>query len=151
MFEPNPKNILWIDKHIEINQLQQLKVVEAAVSTYDGEASFDIQAASFGGKLIADTGNNEYKVKVVDLIPFLPKHKQSKLLLKIDIEGEEVQLLPNILSELPECTFIFLETHHGVEACQELTQLLEAHQFSVTITRITDGMYIDLSASRVKA
>lgn len=151
LFEPNPKNIYWIHKHIEVNQLQQINVIEAAVSTYEGEASFDIQASSFGGKLIADPGNIGYKVKVVNLIPFLPKNKESKLLLKMDIEGEEVQLLPKILDELPDCTFIFLETHHGIDACKELTRMLEARQFSVTITRITDGMFIDLSASRFKA
>ena len=42
-------------------------------------------------------------------------NKDAKLVLKIDIEGEEKNLLPKIVSRLPGSCVILLETHQPLE------------------------------------
>lgn len=42
-------------------------------------------------------------------------NQDAKLVLKIDIEGEEKNLLPRIAPQLPKCSVILLETHQSLD------------------------------------
>lgn len=56
-----------------------------------------------------------FPARMVTLDDKLTVDKDAKLVLKIDIEGEEKNLLPKIVSRLPASTAILLETHQPLE------------------------------------
>jgi len=66
--------------------------------------------------------------------------------LKLDVEGEETALLPDIIDRLPQTAAVFLETHRGDASWDEAARLLVAHGFATTLTRrrhrFTDGRAI---------
>jgi FkbM family methyltransferase len=144
-FEPNGSNAQWLKRQIANNRIAA-EVIEAAVSTREGEASFSA-SCSCGGAIIHDKGlAGAVTVKMIRLADFLSTKQDSRLLLKLDLEGEEAAVLPDIVGRLPETCGIFLETHHGDESWSSAKRLLESHGFDVrTIRRrdiYTDGVAI---------
>jgi len=134
-FEPNPKNAALLRRQVERNRLNA-EVNEAAVSLVDGHAWF---AAEFscGGSLQSskDAVANTYQVRTVDFPRFVGDMAVSSLLLKMDIEGEEKELMPKLLPSLPRVCAIFLETHHGSEGWQAMADLLGAAGFRTGFSR----------------
>jgi FkbM family methyltransferase len=119
IFEPNPRNVTRIRRQIELNSLA-IEVRQEAVSVRAGEATFE-DRASFSGHLLnnieavkADAvATPRYAVRVIDFPQIVRARDSKKLLLKLDIEGEEANVLPALLQVLPQTTAIFFETHDG--------------------------------------
>ena len=140
-FEPNPANIRWLRQNLDGDRCT---VHDAAVSIADGHGQF-AAGASNAGRLTPDAGT---PVRVVDLrgqLASLPD-----LLLKLDVEGEEVRLVPHVLPVLPARCALFIETHHGLQARQLLSSVLSEAGFAVTQVREREP-YADLFALRTAA
>jgi FkbM family methyltransferase len=140
-FEPNPRNLVWLRRNIAANG-GRIELVEAAVSTADGSALF-ADAASHGGRLeTADASANasgehtlmgqRYPVRVIDFPAFFKARNPSRPLLKIDIEGEEMNLIPALVDLLPTDCGVFFETHGGDVAWQQIGKLFTDRGFTVT-------------------
>jgi FkbM family methyltransferase len=148
-FEPNPRNLKWLKRNIALNQIN-IELVEAAVSISEGTEWFDA-GISHGGHLLsgpevgpADNKSPEaapanasapasrYEVRVVNFLDFFESRKVSKPLLKIDIEGEEMRLIPPLIRVLPRKCAIFFETHAGQPAWDTISTMLSDNGFSVT-------------------
>ena len=149
IFEPNPKNIFYLKKQISSNQLENIIVEEAAVSTYDGSSTFEDGEVSFGGHLSSNSlSSSSYVVPVINLINYIKKLNPQKLILKIDVEGEEELLIPLLLEHLPLNCFLFFEYHFGMDSFNKLKEKLEFSEFNVNINRVIDSKYIDALAFR---
>lgn len=122
-FEPYPRNIAYLRRHVDMNHLDQVKVVELAVSDRTGVAHFSQGASSSMGSLSSDGG---YEVGTVSLDDWVfTQHNPVPKLLKIDVEGGEGDVLRGAKSILSTVKpVIFLATHgpsvHGV--CVEMLQ-----------------------------
>lgn len=127
-FEPNPKNFEGLITNVNANQVT-LDARRAAVSTKEGEATFTGDGC--GGRLTSREGADSVRVPVTDLRRVLTELAPQRLLLKLDIEGEELTLLPAILPVLPSQCAIFFEWHHGEAALQSMTALLGESGFAV--------------------
>jgi len=68
VFEPRPMNLSFLKRHVRINQIENITLVEAAVSDKSGDAGFDDNAGSGTGRL-SDAG--ELKVKTIVLDEFI--------------------------------------------------------------------------------
>lgn len=109
-FEPLPENVAYLRRHIELNHLRNVRVIEAAVSDSDGASAFEPEITrgmgrlSEGGILRVDKVALDTLIFAQGLIP--PTH------IKMDIEGEELRALfgaRNCFSQFrPE---LFLATH----------------------------------------
>ena len=140
-FEPNPVNVGWLRQNLAGGRAT---VHDAAVSTADGQGQF-VSGASNAGRLTQQGGA---PVRVVDLrrqLPSLPD-----LLLKLDVEGEEVKLVPHVLPVLPPRCALYIETHDGIHARRELSSVLTGAGFAVTQVREREP-YADLFALRTAA
>jgi FkbM family methyltransferase len=146
-FEPNPQNARRIRRQIDLNHLQ-IKLHEAAVSISDGESWFESEY-SLGGSLQSSDAARPgwYRVKVVGLPEMIAARHPSRLLLKMDIEGEEVNLMPALLPVLPASCFVFFETHDGEEGWARVASCLQGVGFDVRRTR-NNGQWMDGAASR---
>lgn len=90
-FEPAPKNIANIKKHVAMNHLANVTVVEAAVSDFDGVSHFDCGGSAVAGHLSADGGLAVRTISLDHEIESgaLPEPDY----IKIDAEGAELRIL----------------------------------------------------------
>ncbi|MBW4506928.1 MAG: FkbM family methyltransferase [Scytonematopsis contorta HA4267-MV1] len=147
-FEPNPENIKLIKEQIEINQLD-ISLIEAAISVEEGESWFQADYSNTGS-LHTDNSKlaSSYRVPVIDFPQFVSQLNCESLLLKVDIEGEEVKVLPALMPYLPTKCGIFFESHGEGDSWEKLIQPLVASGFQVQQIR-SRGSFIDALALRI--
>lgn len=122
-FEPLPRNIAYLKKHVKLNRLDNVEIFEAAVSDQAGEATFDLGASTAMGHL-SDSG--ELRVRVVSLDGLLAAGKISPPdFIKLDVEGAEYHVLKGARQLLKTYhPVLFLDTHQR-EAHKQTIHLLE--------------------------
>jgi FkbM family methyltransferase len=132
-YEPNKKNF-----HMATRQVARFRgrvqVIEAAVATWDGVAGW-VLGESNTGRLSDSLGADGGKVRTIDLAGALRSYRNLRMVMKMDIEGEERSVLPHVIRELPVKCALFFETHTGEGAWIEIRGLLEQHGFHVARTR----------------
>jgi len=124
-FEPDPNlfdclvfNIKSIDtKPIQVNAINK------AISINNGKTLFHFEGGH-SGMLVSKIKHNVSKVETVRLKDFLSEFNKVDFL-KIDIEGHENVVLPDIQEELSKVDKIFIEYHSFLGKEQELSNLLE--------------------------
>jgi len=90
-FEPLPQNIFYLKKNIEINNCQNIKVIEAAVSENSGILKFERGNNNFTGR-IGEAGDLEVRaVSIDDMVN--KKILVAPNVMKIDVEGAELAVL----------------------------------------------------------
>jgi hypothetical protein len=75
------------------------------------------------------------EVPCLDFPRWLAGRSPASLVLKMDVEGAELGLLPAILGILPPGTVFFLETHHPDPACEQLLAPYRSAGFAVREVR----------------
>ncbi len=124
-FEPVPRNLHFLKRHMQMNRLKNVTVVEAAVSDYGGKAAFDVGAGPAVGRLET---HGQLEVEVVNLDGLIKNGKVPPPdFIKLDIEGGEGAALRGARSTLAQShPTIFLATHGpGVhrECCEFLQSM----------------------------
>lgn len=121
-FEPVPRNVAYLKKHLVLNRISNVAVHELAVSDHCGMASFHAEQTGFMGHLSNDGGIAVLTATLDSLV------KEGRILppsyIKMDIEGAELMALRGAR----ECIhhyrpMIFLATHSWkiqAECCQLL-------------------------------
>lgn len=146
-FEPDRRNFEGLTANVQRNGAA-VELRQEAVATADGIAQFSGDGC---GGMLVDAAAAGRPVTVTNLARFLEGVKSERLLLKLDVEGEELRLLPVIVPMLPAQCAMFLEWHHGDASFREVEQQLTAQGFVVSRTRTAsiDGVvYIDALAQR---
>ena len=109
-FEPNPHNIQVSRRQIAGNNLD-IDLVENAISTKAGKVCF-AQGNSHSGKILHENATNgAYQVQAINFPEVFKQIQPGSLLLKLDIEGEERNVLPVLVPLLPKKSAVFFETH----------------------------------------
>jgi FkbM family methyltransferase len=130
-FEPLPRNVEFLRKHIKLNKLDTIDVIEAAVSDHSGSASFDLGASSAMGHL---TDSGEMSVRMVALDELLESGGiQPPDYMKVDVEGAEFDVFQGARGILEKYhPTLFLDTHQR-EAHFPTISLLEelGYEFSI--------------------
>lgn len=122
-FEPLPRNVSYLRRHLELNETSNVEVLDLAVSDRTGTAFFEEAACRLMGHL-AQEGTLSVRTATLDSLLFEEKISPPTVV-KIDIEGAELLALRGA----SECIqryrpVIFLATHgHEVhEACRQLLE-----------------------------
>jgi len=121
-FEPVPKNVAYLKKHLELNRVKNVKVFEVAVSDNAGTMRFQTEPTGFKGHLSSEgipVSVTTLDTLVVDKEILPPKY------IKMDIEGAELLALRGAETTIREFhPTIFLATHgHNVgRLCRELLE-----------------------------
>jgi FkbM family methyltransferase len=120
-FEPLPRNLRYLRRHLELNGVANVDLVEAAAGERNGEARFEEGASSSMGRIAA---GGTLTVKVVSLDQL---HAQGRFpapdCMKIDVEGGELEVLRGAARVIATAhPVLFLATHSRElhRACLEL-------------------------------
>lgn len=149
-YEPNDENFAVLKRRLA-KYVPRAKAVHAAVGVSEGEVLFS--GDGVGGKIQRGESPRTQVVCQVCLRANPVLGNSSKLLLKVDVEGEEEHIFPDLLGALPvQCT-MFLETHGSEKAAQDLVRPYRKAGFDVYMRRIrkdpdSDGSFIDWELSR---
>ncbi len=137
-FEPLPANLEILHRHLRINRVSNVEVIEAAVSDRAGTAAFAPAADNSMGSLAGDDaskiagGHGEVQVRVEVIDHLLSAGRlPAPDCIKIDVEGAEYRLL----SGAGECLarhrpLLFLATH-GAEVHRSCCSLLAAAGYTL--------------------
>jgi FkbM family methyltransferase len=123
-FEPLPRNVWYLRRHLELNRIENVEVFELAVSDRSGSAFLEETACRLMGRL-AREGSIHVRTATLDSL-LLEERISPPDVIKMDIEGAELLALRGA----SECIqryrpVIFLATH-GREAHQACCELLES-------------------------
>lgn len=112
-FEPLPRNIGYLKKHVQLNQCSNVQIVESAVSNMNGISYFDESKNNSYG-FISDRG--KFQVKTLSIDDFVSERPGLiPDVIKIDVEGSELLVLKGGSQTLAQHSpILFLETHSKV-------------------------------------
>ena len=138
IFEPLPDNIQRIRRVQQLNARLPIRLVEAAVADEPGTACFDIMPETSMGKLSTSnfqpdaSSASSVEVQVISLDNWCTEENQQfPDLMKIDVEGAEMQVLQGAAKILHEKRpKLFVETHSR-QLTRETYQHLVAIGYSV--------------------
>lgn len=120
-FEPFSGNLAALKKHLEINRVRNCTVIEAAVSSFDGQAAFDPSNDRCTGHL-AENGSLLVRTLTLDRL-IREGDIRPPSLMKIDIEGAEYECLRGACNIIRKFRPVIYLATHGREAhvvCSEL-------------------------------
>ncbi|HDH31695.1 MAG TPA: FkbM family methyltransferase, partial [Candidatus Wolfebacteria bacterium] len=109
-FEPLPRNINYLKKHININKCKNITIIENALSNKSGNSFFKINSSSSTGQITNKEGLKIISATIDNLV-FKNKLPVPHSL-KIDVEGAELSVLRGAINTLKKYyPAIFLSTH----------------------------------------
>jgi len=134
--EPNPKNLWFIQKNIQLNQLLNVKVLPHALSNKSGHSKLFIGVHSGGHTIMPLSGRKKeaiftsraITVPTRTLDNLLQEFDEVKLI-KIDVEGAELNILKSC-KQLRKAKRFIVEVHRR-EYLSSLRALFEKKGFEV--------------------
>ena len=130
-FEPAPRNLQYLRRHMEINHLRNCTIVESAVCGKDGFGRFS--SASWAAEMgrLSDAGEIEVPLVTLDTCIYGEKHFRPPDVVKIDVEGAEMDVLRGASRAIAEfMPTVFLEVH-GTQLHIDCKAFLIAKGYSV--------------------
>jgi FkbM family methyltransferase len=121
-FEPNPRNRRLLELHLKWNHVTNVAVLPYAISKTDGEMSFGWESNQRASSIASHLGGEGWQVPVRHVDGLIASGESpAPTLLKIDVEGAELELLrgaAQLLANQPEL-LIILSTHTAAlhDAC----------------------------------
>ena len=117
-FEPAPQNLAFLRRHIEWNGVHNVTVMPYAVSSSDGTSRFGGSGSSITYRL----GQGEHDVTVRSIESLLREGVRSPTVLKIDVEGNESEVVRGAITALPRDVLMFIAIHsrEQYDACVAL-------------------------------
>jgi len=128
-FEPVPENVHFLKRHLDLNKIKNVEVLEVAISDEVGMCSFRLEQTRAMGRL--DSGGS-FQVRATTLDHLL----QQGLIappsyIKMDIEGAEYRALLGAKECLEKYRpKLFLATH-GTQVHDECCRLLRTLEFEI--------------------
>ena len=118
-FEPDPFLCKYLTQNVRTNGLTQIEILPKAVWSSNTSLPFLSDGAD-GGRV--SSVSNGISVEAVMLKQFLDRDVD---FLKIDIEGNELEVLKSCSDSLKKVSKIFLEYHSFKDSNQQLSNLLK--------------------------
>jgi len=112
-FEPVPRNLIYLKKHIEMNSCSNVMILPYAVSDNAGKAFFDCTNNPSMGHL-SEKGDIEVETVVLDQL-IASKQMPAPDLIKIDVEGGEYNVLKGAQQTIAKKRPIIFLAVHGLE------------------------------------
>ena len=140
-FEPAPRNLRYLRRHLSLNHVSNVTVLEVAVSDRSGFGRFDVGAGKLLGRL-DPAGTMDVRTTTLDEL-VTGRSVPSPHVLKLDIEGAESDALVGAAAILREARpAIFLATH-GSGVHDSCLSILRRWRYSVRALEYGDPAFSD--------
>jgi FkbM family methyltransferase len=148
-FEPDPEVCKVLRENLELNSVQDVEVVEAAVWTEESTLEFYQHYTTDGSRLVLDedyvpkVSEDKLFVKTVRLVDYL--RELTVDFIKMDIEGAESAVIADSVPYLKKVPQMVIEYHHmmsSAEAFSSILKHLTVAEFDITVNQY--GQRIDL-------
>jgi FkbM family methyltransferase len=130
-FEPLPANVRYIKKHLELNNIQNVEVLEVAISDERGTSSFQDEETRGMGRLQAG-GNLCVRTVTLDLL-LQEQRIAPPDCIKMDIEGGESRALMGATECFQRYKPKLILATHGQEVHRECCRLLDSWGYECRI------------------
>jgi FkbM family methyltransferase len=143
--EPNPTAFNVLKRNIEANKLKNVILVNKAVTSKNGRVKFEIVKGRSGVgavKVYKEFRRNLKKIIVdsITLENLCKKYKIDKIdLLKIDVEGSEVDILKSSKDILPKVKKAIIEYHNAQKTKESVIKIMIYNNFK--LVKIDDEKY----------
>jgi FkbM family methyltransferase len=130
-FEPLPANIADLKNHISLNNINNIKIIESAISNKDDFLSFKLATHGGQGSLIGigrESGDT-LEVKTTTLDNFCTTHNILPDFIKIDIEGAEGLALEGFSKKVKESYPFFAIDLHTPECDIAVGKFFSEHGY----------------------
>ena len=127
-FEPFPRNVELLRRHVEMNRYRNARIFPCALGDFDGETKFDPGPGSSMGHIGAEGPLSVLCSRADTLLA--AGEVEAPDVIKIDVEGGEADVLRSALRVLERHPVIFLATH-GETVHRECVELLMASGYKV--------------------
>lgn len=126
-FEPLPRNIAYLKRHVALNHMSNCQVLEIAVSDADGEARFDPSHEPTMARL-SSRGNTMVRTMRLDSLVSQGEISAPNMM-KIDIEGSEMDALKGCAETIERHRPTIVLATHGAEVHQACVQFLRVRDY----------------------
>lgn len=129
-FEPVPANLVYLRRHVQLNHLDNVHIVEAAVAAASGEVRM---APGDSGSEAAVREDGPWIVRAVSLDDWRAATRTpAPILIKIDVEGAEAGVLAGATDILRTARPTIFLSLHGAQQRSDCRTLLESFQYRMT-------------------
>lgn len=122
--EPLPRNIKYLRRHLELNHIHNVELMELAISDRVGSVSFQEAENGFMGHMAAQ-GGLQVRTATLDSLVFEDKISPPHCI-KMDIEGAELSALNAAGKTFQQFRPVLFLSTHGREVHTGCRQLLES-------------------------
>ena len=129
-FEPAPHAIAQFRGHIAANELQNITIVENAVSDCERVVEFGLTDNAYGSRIV-DGAEKSLKVTTITLDDFVASHPRPDFI-KIDVEDEEGRVLEGARTVLRESQPLICCELHSVESAEAVQRILHEYGYKIT-------------------
>jgi len=138
-FEPVPRNLSYLRQHLRLNRIENVEVLELALSDKDETSLFELEETGAMGRL---SGKGNFTVQSAALDSLL---QGGKILppnyIKMDIEGAELLALRGAQECVRRYHPQFFLATHGHDTHKECCRLLESWGYGIRVFEFTsDGL-----------
>ena len=131
-FEPAPRNLEFIRRHLELNRVKNCSVFDVAVSSSNGTARFDFGPHPHLGHLGGDS-ENAVSMRTVTLDSLVASGQiKPPNFIKCDIEGAEFDALTGAAGTLSKYAPVILLATHNPKVHQDCCTLLTDIGYQLT-------------------
>jgi FkbM family methyltransferase len=140
-FEPDPQAYDLLERNIKSNKIDNVKTIQAAVWSAEGTMPFYTEPGQ-GSHLVEirsyRKGMPQIDVNTIALVDYLDEEID---LLKIDIEGAELEVLKHSVNELGMVKNLIVEVHYHVDHPTFLSSILEIlNQADFNVSMVTPDL-----------
>jgi len=129
-FEPLPRNLGYLRRHVALNAATNVRVIGAAVADVPGRATFE-EGASGAEGMLGPGGTLDVEVVTLDSVAYDAAGVAPPSVLKIDVEGAEQRVLLGAERILTEAKPDILLSTHGRENYVGCQVILARHGYQV--------------------
>jgi FkbM family methyltransferase len=126
-FEPVPRNVAFIRRHVALNHVTNIRILEVAIGDHDGRATFQESADNASGHL----GPGDLRVRLCSIDFLVERNEISPPdCIKIDVEGAEAEALLGARRCLTQHKPTVLLATHSARLHAQCRELLDAWGFT---------------------
>jgi FkbM family methyltransferase len=122
-FEPDPKIFRLLERNVQSQNFDGVELRNTAAWIADDVLSFFAEGSLAGSTVVNYTGAGHHVTVKAERLKLLLQEKEVEFL-KLDIEGAENSVLPDIAPELKRVRALFFEYHSIAQKPQQLDGLL---------------------------